>query len=313
MTHHIIHSKNLFSGIKTARYNVAAWQDASSGGLFMLMREVEQAARNIKTPDFGRLVLSEFDEAGKVVREHVVWEPAGDSLWLEDPRALALDDGSVIIGLTALLRDKRGYQPYPALTRLSSRAWREDVLPAITVVERFGPGKNITPIDSHTFFCRPEQKGYSHTLLTFSFYNLVPRKIQDLSFPTDLPWAHWRIGTALPPIWLDDNRALMIFHGIARQSGRYIYSLGKARLERVKGVFTLKVSPEPILTPDDFVDKRGRSLAPQLHPRLRRVVYACGGVVKQGQTDTLSLYVNVGDTSTFEVNLSLPELTRDLF
>src|SRR5205814_488688 len=146
------------------------------------------------TPDFGRLVLVEFDGNGEIARDQVVWEPQTQSLWLEDPRALPLEDGSVLIGLTAVLRRERGYQPFPALTRLSTGVWREDVLPAVTIIERFGPGKNTTPIDAHTFFCRPEQKGYSHRLLVFSFYDLVPKKMQDVDFPVDLEWASWRVG-----------------------------------------------------------------------------------------------------------------------
>jgi len=305
-------SKNLFSHIETARYNVAAWQDAG-GTLFMLGREVERGPKNARNPDFGRLVLVEFDAMGNIIRDQVVWKPTGDSLWLEDPRALALPDGSVLIGLTAVLREKRGYKPYPAITRLSRTVWREETLPAITIVERFGPGKNITPIDDHLFLYRPEGEGYSHKLLLFSFDELLARKLQDIEFPRDLPWAMWRIGTALPPLWIEENAALIIFHGITITNGRYVYSLGKGRIDRKDGQLKLTVSSEPILTPDDFVDDHGRSLVSELHPKIRRVVYACGGVVKSDKQDTLSLFVNVGDTATFEVNFALADLMNELW
>ncbi len=77
--------------------------------------------------------------------------------------------------------------------------------------------------------------------------------------------------------------------------------------------FTVTVAPEPIITPNDFLTPDGSPLVPELHPEERRVVYSCGGVIKQSDPDILSLYVNVGDRTTFEVEFSLTELKKDLF
>lgn len=308
----VLSINNLFPGIATARYNIAAWQGAN-GALVTLGREVEKIARGSGQPDFGRLVLVEFDASGVMTREQIVWEPVGDSLWLEDPRALPLPDGSVLIGLTAVMRVRRGYHPYPALTRLSRAMWYEKTLPAITIVERFGAGKNITPIDDHTFLCRPERNEYSHRLLMFSFDELVARHVQDIEYPKDLEWGLWRMGTASPPLWIDDNSALMIVHGITIRDGLYVYSLGRARLDRKDGHMHITVARESILTPDDFLDNRGRPLVRQLHPKLRRVVYSCGSIITGDAQDVLALYVNVGDTATFEVRFLLAHLMHDLW
>ncbi len=302
--------KNLFTDVQVSRYNVGVWQKSDSGNVFMVSREVEKPSPHGE-PDVGKLVLLELDTDGKVISEKVVWEPVGDSLWLEDPRALSLPDGSVVIGLTAVLRERLGYKPYPALTRLKTRDWQE-VLPAVTLVESLGPAKNVTPLDGHIFLCRPERLEYFHKLLVFSFEDLLARVVQDLEFPTNLKWADWKIGTSMPPLWLDEHRAVMIFHGIAQVDGKYIYSLGRAILERAGDKFSLRCSPEPIITPDDFVDDQGQPLVKELHPEVRRVVYSCGGIVKHGQKEKLSLYVNVGDRTTFEVEFALSELTQGL-
>src|SRR5690606_5476313 len=105
-------------------------------------------------------------------------------------------------------------------------------------------------------------------------------------FPTDLPWARWRIGTTMSPIWINEKEALFIIHGITIQKidgiDKYVYSLGRAKLSRNKNIFKVKVAYEPILTPDDFLNEDGTQIVPDLHPELRRVVYSCVGIVKKG-------------------------------
>ena len=121
----------------------------------------------------------------------------------------------------------------------------------------------------------------------------------------------------MPPIWISKEEALFIIHGISieKTNGqpRYIYSLGRAKLIRRKNKFQVIVAPEPIITPDDFLNSRGQPLVKELHPELRRVVYSCGGIIKTDAQDTLSLYVNVGDRATFEVEIPLSELKKGLF
>ena len=303
MNSSILNVKKLFSDSSLARYNAGVWVNPEDDNIFLIVREVYHAAKQ-GIPDFGKLVLVEIDERTRnVVHEKVVWEPMG-GIWLEDPRALALPDNSVMIGMTALVREVKGFTPYPAVTRLRTRVWRE-VLPAITLIETFGSGKNMTPIDSYTYMFRPDT--YTHKLLVFSFVDSLARKIQDLEFPTNLPWAQYKIGTAMPPVWISEKKALMIFHGITIQKGRYVYSLGKAILRESRGKYSLKVDPNPLLTPNDFINPKGRRLVRELHPRIRKVVYACGGYVDK-RNDRLYLYVNVGDKTTFEVEMSFSKL-----
>jgi predicted GH43/DUF377 family glycosyl hydrolase len=303
MNRAIVSFKKLFSDSSLARYNAGVWSNPEDDSIFLIVREVYKAAKT-GVPDFGRLVLIEIDEETRnVLHEKVVWEPKG-GIWLEDPRALAMPDNSVIIGMTALVRETKGFTPYPALTRLKTRVWRE-VLPSITLVETFGSGKNMTPIDSTTFMFRPDT--YSHKLLVFSFQDFLAKKIQDLEFPTNLPWALYKIGTTMPPVWLNSTTALMIFHGITMQNKKYIYSIGKALLIDKKGKYSLKVDPMPIITPEDFLNTKGGRLVRELHPKIRKVVYACGGYVDK-RKDRLFLYVNVGDKNTYEVEMEYSKL-----
>jgi hypothetical protein len=92
-----------------------------------------------------------------------------------------------------------------------------------------------------------------------------------------------------------------------------VYSIGRAKLVRNGNEFKLFVAPEPIITPDDFKSTEGLPLVEELHPEFRRVVYSCGGIIKRSNTKMLSLYVNVGDRATFEVEFSLEELKEGLF
>lgn len=303
--------KNLFEHSPVARYNMAAWMDETTGNVVMIAREVPRAAGKGR-PDIGKLVLFEMDEAGEMVHERTVWEPVTGGIFLEDPRALKREDGSIRIGLTAVLNIRNEYIPYPAITMLRKQPWREE-LPAITLIESFGPGKNITPIRDKTFLFRPQGQEYAHKLLVFNFHDLLARKIQDLEFPTDLPWASWKVGTAMPPIWLSEDVGMLIFHGISVANGKFVYSLGRARLYRENGIFKVQVAPRPILTPDNFRSDKGTRLVKELHPRLRRVVYACGGVIKKSTPHKLDLYVNVGDTTTFDVQFDCEELKEGLF
>lgn len=177
--------------------------------------------------------------------------------------------------------------------------------------------KNLTPLDDFTFLFRPDDPSYNHKILAFSLHRQVPEILDDIEFPQDLDWARWRIGTTMPPIWLNDHEALFIIHGISKEieQGRekYVYSIGRAKLTRVNNTFEVTVAREPILTPDNFVSDTGQPLVPELHPELRRVVYSCGGIIRQNKKDTLSLYVNVGDRTTFEVEFLLTELKAGLF
>jgi hypothetical protein len=166
-------------------------------------------------PDTGILKLFEIDDSGNIVKERVIWKPVFDGINLEDPRALEVDE-KLTIGLTAVLRDKRGKPvPFPAIIKIDSHdSWHQE-LPPFLIISSFGPGKNVTPIDNTTFLFRPETLEYHHKIMVMSLHRQVPEKLSDIVFPTNLPWAQWRIGTTMPPIWLNQHEALFIIHGIS--------------------------------------------------------------------------------------------------
>ncbi|MEK7605816.1 MAG: hypothetical protein AAB478_04840 [Patescibacteria group bacterium] len=309
--------KDIFPNITLARFNVAVWQKAGEDSLFFIGREVTNAGDNGE-PDTGILKLFEVAKDGRILHDKVIWQPIHEGINLEDPRALELANENLIIGLTAVFRDRKGHPiPFPAIVKIDSHSsWKKE-LPPFLVVDSFGPGKNLTPIDKNTYLFRPEVEAYYHKLLVFSLHSQIAEKIDDISFPTDLPWAKWRIGTTMPPIWLTPNEALFIIHGISlhtiKGKEKYVYSIGRAKLIRKGNSFEVIVKKEPILTPDDFLDEAGLPLVEELHPDTRRVVYSCGGVIKKNYPDILSLYVNVGDRTTFEVEFSMTELKKGLF
>ena len=309
--------KNIFPDIRLARYNLGVWQNSKKNSLCFIGREVIKGGK-IGEPDNGILKLFEINKAGNIIHERVIWQPLYNGINLEDPRALQLKNENLIIGLTCVLRDKKGKPvPFPAIVKIDYlNSWKQN-LPPFLVIDTFGPGKNITPIDSNTYLFRPESSDYHHKILVFSLDLQVPKKISDINFPKNLPWAIWKIGTTMPPIWLTPNEALFIIHGITKKKingkNKYVYSIGRAKLIRKKNKFQVIVAPEPILTPDDFLNENGRPLVQELHPDYRRVVYSCGGIVNKNRQDSLSLYVNVGDRATFEVEFSLKELRAGLF
>ncbi|EKE15010.1 MAG: hypothetical protein ACD_12C00203G0004 [uncultured bacterium] len=309
--------KDIFPDNNIARYNMAVWQKSGEDSLCFIGREVA-APGEYGQPDAGILKLFEVNTAGTVIQEKVIWKPIFEGINLEDPRALELPNENLVIGLTAVLRDTKGVAiPFPAIVNIDSfDSWKKE-LPPFLIIDTFGPGKNITPIGMHTYLFRPDAAEYFHKLLVFSLHSQIPEKLGDIEFPLGLPWASWRIGTTMPPIWLTPNEALFIIHGISLKKigGKeiYVYSIGRAKLIRNKNKFAVIVAPEPILTPDNFLNGNGSPLVEELHPEKRRVVYSCGGVIKKSTPEILSLYVNVGDRTTFEVEFSLSELKKGLF
>lgn len=309
--------KNIFPDIPVARYNLAVWQKSEDGSLCFIGREVTVAGE-IGEPDTGLLKLFEVTKDGAIVHEKVIWKPIYEGINLEDPRALVVAGEKLIIGLTAVFRNKKGEPvPFPAIVKIDYfNSWKQE-LPPFLIIDTFGPGKNLTPIDNTTYFFRPESDDYNHKILVFSLHSQVPEKLDDIEFPRDLPWAAWKIGTTMPPIWLNPTEGLFIIHGISKQiigtKEKYIYSIGRAKLIRTDNKFEVIVAREPILTPDDFVTSEGKPFVEELHPDIRRVVYSCGGIIKELVEDTFALYVNVGDRATFEVEFSLNELKEGLF
>lgn len=291
------------------RINAAVWP-AQNGNTYLLAREVKHPAPQ-NQPDKGNLVFLEIDQNEQVVQEKVVWRPRETAQFLlEDPRAYVCPNGQVLLGLTALPQNGRGDIPYPALATVEGTNLEEE-LQRVKVIDQFGPGKNTTPIDEHTFLFRKEGKENNHKLLVIRRNGESAQALEEISFPENIPWATHRIGTAMPPIRVNDQEALMVFHGIKIEGGKVIYSLGRTRLIKNNGHFQLKVDYHPLLTPDHFLDDQGQPLVEELHPE-RRVVYVCGGILKRIQEkEILSSYVNVADRQTREVRFSWRQLTQD--
>jgi predicted GH43/DUF377 family glycosyl hydrolase len=285
-------------------FNAAAWPKKGTKNIILIGRELSQKGA-FGEPDIGRIVLYEIDSGDEIVRKRVVWEPVYESLYLEDPRALVYKDGRVVIGLTAVLRTKNGIQTFPALT--SADNGMTSSLSPITLIQAFGLGKNTTPLLENYFLFRPEGENFNHRFLVFYYKDFLLKEVGLLSLPKDLSWASWRMGTGCPPIWLDKYKAIFIIHGISVKNGKYVYSIGVSLLEKRGEEFSLRVYPQPILTQETLKQK---IKIRELRPSLRRVVYVCGGVVKNAEPSLLHLYVNVGDCSTYDVTFRLKDLKR---
>lgn len=283
-------------------FNVAAWPKEGTKNIILVGRELAKRG-SFGEPDIGRIVLYEINERDEITHKRIIWEPVYESLYLEDPRALVYKNGSVVIGLTAVLRMRKGIQTFPAIVFVDNR-WASS-LPPITLIQTFGSGKNTTPLLENYFLFRPDQEEFSHKFLVFYYKDLLPKKIGTLSLPKDLGWASWKMGAGCPPIWLDKSRAIFIIHGISLKDKKYIYSIGVSLLEKHGRRFSLKVHNEPVLTQEML---REKIVFRELRPQLRRVVYVCGGVIKSAEPDLLHLYVNVGDLSTYDLAFRLEDI-----
>lgn len=318
-------------------YNAAAWWGPDEK-IILLARYVPQASPEGEI-DKGPIVAVSVDknnspiptppeevkiDSNQVLSRKEVWNPYGKEEFLEDPRAIVLPDKRVLVGLTSVQRAPNGdYIPHPSILYLPSTDEIPEIIQPHRVITEFGPGKNLVPVDSETFLFRQEGPENNHKLLVIKWdekENSV-RERGVLEFPTDLDWASFRIGTTMPPIWVNDKEALIIFHGIkkilktgegsSQETEKYVYSLGIAKLEKDENG-KLKLSKEnvcklPILHPDDLTIGN-QALSPELHPK-RRVVYVCGGVIEQRNgREYLVLFVNVGDSKTVGVNYNLETL-----
>ncbi len=306
-------------------YNAAAWED-EQGNTLLLGRKIEKAGEEGE-PDVGSLVLLTLKN-GNIDSSKEIWKPSDDADYsLEDARALPLNDGKIMFGLTAVDRNKT---PHPAVIIVSTAelangdSFKPKVIEAMGQGRQTTPlaeiidtvdGKNGTPISSSLVAFRPEGEANNHQLRIFEYREdgSVDHK-QYIIFPKDIPWASWRIGTTIPPIWLDDNQAIFPIHGITIVDEKYIYSIGGARLHKdSEGILSIdNISQKSLIDPDTFVGIIDDDDV-ELHSE-RRVVYCCGGIAvkaETGEIDSLKLFVNVGDKRTVEVTVPIDQLTRD--
>lgn len=178
-------------------------------------------------------------------------------------------------------------------------------------------GKNVTALSPDLEFAyRSEGDNNNHQLEVFGYQQEdgeVTFK-QSLDFSKNKPpWGEYKIGTTMPPVWLNKNEAFLPIHGIKIVDGKYVYSIGTARLVRDEdGTLSVdNISQEPIIDPDLFNGMFGSDEI-ELHSE-RRVVYCCGGIPvcnDSGELEHLKMYVNVGDKRTVEVTVSTDKIIK---
>jgi len=125
----------VFNDPTISRFNVAVWSKKGSDNFILIGRELTKKSPPGE-PDIGKLVLFEMDRENRIVHQRVIWEPLYESFYLEDPRALINKEGQIVIGLTAVLRTKKGIQTFPSIVPLA----QGKILPPLLIIIFFlGP------------------------------------------------------------------------------------------------------------------------------------------------------------------------------
>ncbi len=292
-------------------YNAGVWLDYE-GKTHLLGREVTQKDQHGK-PDVEDLILVTIDKLGHIAKQKV-WDAKSRHFFLEDPRALVTkNNGKLQLGFTAVLPQKQGnLVPFPAILELPLNNWSAPLPPEqIRVLTEMGPGKNITPLSENMWMFRIEGNSHNQTLTFVRIEDTRFETVKEIDFTAySFNWAKWRIGTTFAPVLLDSVKGILFIHGITQtKAGYYRYSLGRAVID-LANYTILTIDQKAFLKPEDFTAPDGSKPYQELHP-FREVIYLCGGIVDDiGKT--VSLYVNVGDTQTVEVEVTFAELTRGL-
>lgn len=289
--------QQVFPTSSLPRFNFGVWKPDLSETC-LLGRQLQSKGKTYYDPEVSSLLFVKFKKS-KIIQEKVIWKPEGGEL-LEDPRALVLGKNKVLLGLTAVLKVKGKWVPYPAVSYFNDSTLE---LGQVSVIKNFGSGKNTTPLKGNLFLFRPGRREFYHKFLVFQFNDGVAAKLHEILLPRNLPWGKWKVGTTAPPIWITRNKALFFLAGINFLNNKHIYSIGRSFLEIKKGrVGIVDVDCEPIITRDMF---QSYNIA-ELHPKERSVVYLCGTATNAD--GTLDLYVNVGDRNTLKVTYKLSDL-----
>ncbi|HUD07981.1 MAG TPA: hypothetical protein VMQ52_02795 [Candidatus Saccharimonadales bacterium] len=316
-------------------FNVAAWENVEEQdleGIIRYERTVCLLGRGpvilagIGLPDVAPLVYRELDSGGRVKLSETVYEPEEGKDFLEDPRVL-LQGGKLIIGLTSVIKKGEEYIPHPAIV-ITSKAELATGLREHKIVTNLGrgdqttpigdniDGKNTTIIDETTFMFRPEGTENNHRLRVFRLNDgeLIIQQ-NDIKLPDNIPWATFKAGTTMPPVWLNDREAIFPIHGIRKdQNGIFVYSIGSARLVRsVDGILSVdNISQKPLIYPELF-DGLVDTEKVELHPEFRHAVYCVSGSPVYdscGNFQELKMIVSRGDTLTFEVTVPKNKLVE---
>ncbi|MBI2592003.1 hypothetical protein HYW36_00830 [Candidatus Saccharibacteria bacterium] len=333
-------------------YNPAAWRYVDKYGvpkICLLGRDVKMPDQASATddkpveftadgdpivgggPDVGPIVLKVIGPDGRIIPEltKIVFEPKVGGPSFEDFRALSLDDGTLIFGLTWVEPDGT---PFPAMLVTTTEELMEpgtSVEPKIvkdlgsgdqtTPLDEEGvkiPGKNLTPIDRHSsdtdtysFMFRSQGKENRHRLQVFYVKEGVVTHRYDIKLPTDKEWGEWQMGTGAPPEWTDKTRreAITLIHGITIVNGEYVYTFASARMYRDQDdVLSLDNIGKPLLTSALFDD------VVQRH-RGRNAFYIDGWVPhrdEDGNLVLLEVFGSPGDSRTDRVFLDPREIIR---
>ncbi len=323
-------------GLPKNFFNVAAFaigQELGSPTL-LLGRHIEKES-GPGEPDIGSLAVAVLNN-GVAESFTEVWRPeegrSGDLL--EDPRAVMLPDGRVLIGFTRLAPHEGRYLPFPAVSITTPEALLRGDFPDTHFVTGLGigdqttpigdgsdmfhilPGKNAVPLrTNHSMFRREVD---DHRFVVFSHDESgVAKGLQYLEFPKEnIPsWGESRMGLTMPPTWLNDNEAILLVHGFNKPNGKFRYHIGAARLfVNENGEYAIdNISQEPLLTPDSFENVfHGEQV--ERHPEVRDALYLCGGVPIYdafGNLRSIDSFPSVGDTWTLKASFSAPKITMD--
>jgi len=288
------------------------------GRKFFLGRQLVEAAP-AGEPDTGPLVLTELGPTNDIISVTEVWNPKDKNILIEDPRARQAADGSAFIGFT-FVNKAEGNKTYPGWMRLrSADQLITGPFPESTIITKYGSGKQATPLSGEVEGNSDEvesnsrevegknatslddellmyrQVGEDHKLRVLKCAEGDASHVGSIEFPKNIWWAKYKIGTAAPPVWLNENEAFFEFHGLNKTIDgeivdpdskdprvKFKYALGTARLFRTKdddGNYSFRVdniSVDPVLTSESFPDL-GDDRQIELHPEIRQALYNCFG------------------------------------
>ena len=240
---------------------------------------------------------------------------------------MLLQNDKLIIGLTSVIKKGKKYVPYPAIVvtskeELATGLREHKMITGLRGSEQTTAarvninGKNTTFIDENTLVFRQEGNKNNHRLRVLKI-DAGELSIQqdDIILPDDIPWATFRTGTTMPPVWLNDHEAIFPIHGSRKdQNGISVYAIGSARLFRSEdGILSIdSISRKPLITPDLFVGLVGTEEV-ELHPEQRSSVYCVSGSPvydSGGSFQELEMIVSRGDKLTTTVTESKAKLTK---
>lgn len=328
-------------GMPPGLFNAGVWEHTTEHNgeevkQVLLLGRLPQEAGAPGEGDPGPIVLCVMQD-GAVVSTQELWRPEADNKkgdQLEDARVVTMDDGTVFIGFTRLVYSEADHRhhPFPAIAFTASEDLLAGNFPDTYLIDSFGEGedttpleepptknsgiygKNATPLKDREFLFRQEDHNHALTLVSLDANNKAKLE-QVIDFPQDqIPWwAQHKLGTTMPPVWLNKTEALFIVHGFTIIDGKPNYAVGSARLTVKDGKYTIdNVSADPLLTPQGLTDELFPGQEMQLHPEERVAMYMCGGVVEKddnGNPARVRSYVSIGDRVTVESAINVSDIT----